>query len=117
MFTTGFSVSSSDDVFQPVAQAETSRFLTVHSLDDDEANDTPLKRKAWTRKIWEKNEMLEVPKSPIPLDGEPPTVNIQPVPATEKYSQLAKYSTHHLPDPESRCASRMVCNGLDRDPL
>ena len=26
-----------------------------------------------------------------------------------RYSHLAKYSTRHLPDPSSRCASRMVC--------
>lgn len=27
-----------------------------------------------------------------------------------RYSQLAKYSARHLPDPSSRCASRMVCS-------
>lgn len=112
-FTIGFSVSSSDNFVAAETTIETSRFLTVHPLDDDEANDSPLKRKMWTRKIWEKNKMPEVSELPIVLDGEPSAVvNIQPVSATEKYTQLAKYSTHHLPDPESRCASRMVGIGL-----
>lgn len=31
-----------------------------------------------------------------------------------RHSRLAKYTTHHLPDPNSRCASGMVSQSLVR---
>lgn len=88
---------------ETVTEVQTSRFLTIHPFDDDETNDSPLKRKKWTRKVWEKSGASET----LVVDGG--LQANQPIPApAEKYSQLAKYSTHHFPDPESRCASRMV---------
>lgn len=102
-----FSPSASNMETETVTELQTSRFLTIHPFDDDETNDTPLKKKKWTRKVWEKGTVVGAPESPI-LAGESSAISNQPIPATEKYSQLAKYSTHHLPDPESRCASRMV---------
>lgn len=99
--------SSSFSETATAPEVQTSRFLTIHPLDDDETNDFPLKRKKWTRKVWGKSTVLDATESPI-TDGESPSVISQPLSATVRYSQLAKYSTHHLPDPQSRCASRMV---------
>ena len=70
-----------------------------------EINDSPLKRKTWTRKVWDK--ALESPKHKANKLVQDEESAESPV-AVATHDQIAKYSSHHLPDPESRCASRMV---------
>lgn len=89
--------------------------LSAQGLRDEEVNDLPLKRKQWTRKIWEKSMLLnlgslDVVESPTAAGAESPAKKqaANAASTAAKYDQLAKYSTHHVPDPESRCASRMV---------
>jgi ABC-type branched-subunit amino acid transport system ATPase component len=100
-FITGFAPRSRSSSF-----IETER---IHPLDENEPNNSLLKRKIRTRKIWEKNTVLEAVGSSLDSHiGQPTIINSQSITATEKHNQLAKYSSHHVPDPGSRCASRMV---------
>ena len=85
------------DVFQSPYETSTPTIAEI--------NDSPLKRKTWTRKVWDK--ALESPKNKAKNDKETMPAAESPV-AVVTHDQIAKYSSHHLPDPESRCASRMV---------
>ena len=81
--------------------------LLAERLKEYAINDLPLTRKRWTRKVWGTGR-----NSPVPEPQKTNTDGGEGGGKTEssavKYSQLAKYAPHHLPDPESRCASGMV---------
>ncbi len=56
------------------------------------------KREAHTRRVWDKGSGTGSPQAYSMLKSSPSARN----------SRRAKYTTHHIPDPSSRCASSMV---------
>ena len=81
-----------------------------------------------SRKVWGKSTALDGSErgSPIPEAFESPSAQAKGSPlgrasvrndtasSALKYSQLAKYAPHHLPDPNSRCASGMAVSAGPR---
>ena len=55
-------------------------------------------KRAHTRRVWDKGSGRGSPKASSNLKSSPSARN----------SQRAKYTPHHIPDPNSRCASSMV---------
>lgn len=58
------------------------------------------KRAVHTRRVWDKGSGAGLPKT-----SSGSTLKISP---SARNSRRAKYTSHHIPDPSSRCASSMV---------
>ena len=76
--------------------------LRPHTVDGSRLHSSLAKvmssKRAHIRRVWDKNSGTGSPKASSNLKSSPSARN----------SQRAKYSPHHIPDPNSRCASSMV---------
>lgn len=99
--------------------------LSVEGVEDDDnavdAHDRPTTRRVWGKSLALSNDergsvISGASESPLawarggsPVHKHSATTNRNNTASSAaKYSQLAKYAAHHLPDPTSRCASRLV---------
>lgn len=73
--------------------------LRPHTVDGSRLHSSLMSSKrAHSRRVWDKGSSPGSPKASSNLKSSPSTRN----------SQRAKYTSHHIPDPNSRCASSMV---------